>query len=100
MTYVGGLVLGIGSSVATKYVAQVPEIIGLPPSLPFIVLLLVLVAFPRRLPQAVVSAARAGSSTLSTSMRRPSQRQVLAAATAVTCDWRRHAVLFERLQVG
>jgi branched-subunit amino acid ABC-type transport system permease component len=38
LTYAGGLVVGIGAALATKYVADVPNLAGFPPSLPFIVL--------------------------------------------------------------
>jgi ABC-type branched-subunit amino acid transport system ATPase component/branched-subunit amino acid ABC-type transport system permease component len=47
LTYVGGLVIGILGSLATKYVAQVPSLSGLPPGLPFIILFLVLIFTPR-----------------------------------------------------
>jgi branched-subunit amino acid ABC-type transport system permease component len=43
LTLVGGLVLGVGSAVSTKYVVDVPVLSGLPPSLPFIALFVVLV---------------------------------------------------------
>jgi ABC-type branched-subunit amino acid transport system ATPase component/branched-subunit amino acid ABC-type transport system permease component len=46
-TYVGGLVLGLASSVATKYVGQNQNLAGLPESIPFIVLFLALVFIPR-----------------------------------------------------
>src|SRR5579883_49288 len=46
-TYVGGLVLGIAGAVATKYVNAVPWLINLPSGLPFIILVVVLVALPR-----------------------------------------------------
>jgi ABC-type branched-subunit amino acid transport system ATPase component/branched-subunit amino acid ABC-type transport system permease component len=46
-TYVGGLVLGLASSVATKYVGQNQNLSGLPESIPFIVLFLALVFIPR-----------------------------------------------------
>ena len=49
LTYVGGLVVGIGASIATKYVVtSSPALAGLPTSIPFIVLFLVLVFTPRR----------------------------------------------------
>jgi branched-subunit amino acid ABC-type transport system permease component len=38
MTYLGGLMLGVASAIATKYVPDVRQLSGLPPSLPFIVL--------------------------------------------------------------
>ena len=47
-TYVGGLVLGVGGAIATKYVASVPSLAGLPLGLPFIVLFVALIATPRR----------------------------------------------------
>jgi branched-subunit amino acid ABC-type transport system permease component len=46
LTYVGGLVIGIAASLSTKWVATVPTLNGLPPSLPFIVLFLALVLAP------------------------------------------------------
>jgi branched-subunit amino acid ABC-type transport system permease component len=48
MTYAGGLIVGVLGSLATKYVATVPWLGGLPSSLPFIILFLVLVAAPPR----------------------------------------------------
>jgi ABC-type branched-subunit amino acid transport system ATPase component/branched-subunit amino acid ABC-type transport system permease component len=48
LTYAGGLVIGIAASVATKYVVtSSAALAGLPPSIPFIVLFLVLVFTPR-----------------------------------------------------
>ena len=48
LTYVGGLVVGIIASVATKYVVtSTAALAGLPASIPFIVLFLVLVFTPR-----------------------------------------------------
>jgi ABC-type branched-subunit amino acid transport system ATPase component/branched-subunit amino acid ABC-type transport system permease component len=48
LTYVGGLVIGIVASVATKYVVtSSAALAGLPASIPFIVLFLVLVFTPR-----------------------------------------------------
>ena len=53
LTYVGGLVVGIGAGLATKYAGQVPVLSGLPPSFPFVVLFVVLVVMPKnRLTQA------------------------------------------------
>jgi len=48
LTYVGGLVIGVGGALATKYVGSTPSLIGLPPSFPFIVLILILLLVPRR----------------------------------------------------
>ena len=50
LTYVGGLVIGIAGSLATKYVVQVPSLSGLPPGLPFIILFLALITRPGWLP--------------------------------------------------
>ena len=48
LTYVGGLVIGIVASIATKYVVTASAALaGLPASIPFIVLFLVLVFTPR-----------------------------------------------------
>jgi ABC-type branched-subunit amino acid transport system ATPase component/branched-subunit amino acid ABC-type transport system permease component len=48
LTYVGGLVIGIAASVATKYVVtSSAALAGLPASIPFIVLFLVLIFTPR-----------------------------------------------------
>jgi ABC-type branched-subunit amino acid transport system permease subunit len=48
LTYAGGLIVGVLAALSTKYVASIPTLNGLPPSLPFIVLFAVLVAAPRR----------------------------------------------------
>ena len=48
LTYVGGLVLGVGGALATKYVAEVSWLKGVPASLPFIVLFVVLLVAPSR----------------------------------------------------
>ncbi|HSS37841.1 MAG TPA: branched-chain amino acid ABC transporter permease/ATP-binding protein, partial [Polyangia bacterium] len=47
LTFVGGLLTGVAGAVATKYVVNVPWLIGLPSSLPFIVLFIVLLVTPR-----------------------------------------------------
>ena len=47
-TYVGGLLIGVAGALATKYVANVPSLAGLPLGLPFITLFVVLVLMPRR----------------------------------------------------
>jgi branched-subunit amino acid ABC-type transport system permease component len=49
LTYVGGLAVGVGAAVATKYVADVPSLRGVPSSLPFLVLFVALLVLPRRL---------------------------------------------------
>jgi branched-subunit amino acid ABC-type transport system permease component len=47
LTYLGGLVVGVGGALATKYVVDVPNLAGFPPSLPFIVLFAVLLLTPK-----------------------------------------------------
>ncbi|MGX7678430.1 ABC transporter permease subunit [Jatrophihabitans sp. DSM 45814] len=47
MTYVGGLVIGLASSITTKYIHGDGFLAGLPPSIPFIALFLVLVLMPK-----------------------------------------------------
>jgi ABC-type branched-subunit amino acid transport system ATPase component/branched-subunit amino acid ABC-type transport system permease component len=49
LTFVGGLIIGIAGALATKYVVQVPWLAGLPSSLPFAILFVVLIVTPRRL---------------------------------------------------
>jgi ABC-type branched-subunit amino acid transport system ATPase component/ABC-type branched-subunit amino acid transport system permease subunit len=48
MTFVGGMLIGIGGALLDKYAGTAAWIGGLPPSLPFIVLFLVLIVTPRR----------------------------------------------------
>jgi branched-subunit amino acid ABC-type transport system permease component len=48
VTYAGGLVVGVAAAVATKFVATTPSLAGLPPSMPFLVLFVVLLVIPRR----------------------------------------------------
>jgi ABC-type branched-subunit amino acid transport system ATPase component/branched-subunit amino acid ABC-type transport system permease component len=47
MTFLGGIVVGVAESLATKYTASHPALAGLVPSIPFIVLFVVLVLVPR-----------------------------------------------------
>jgi ABC-type branched-subunit amino acid transport system ATPase component/branched-subunit amino acid ABC-type transport system permease component len=47
LTYIGGLALGVLGALSTKYVSSVPWLINLPVGLPFIILIVVLVALPR-----------------------------------------------------
>jgi branched-subunit amino acid ABC-type transport system permease component len=48
LSYVGGLVVGVLGALSTKYVAGIPLLGGVPPSLPFIVLFVMLVVAPGR----------------------------------------------------
>jgi len=47
LTFVGGLVVGLGAAICTKFVAGSPSFQGLPPSVPFLVLFLALLLQPR-----------------------------------------------------
>lgn len=47
MTFAGGAIIGVGASLATKYVASVSWLGGLPASLPFVVLFVLLLVAPR-----------------------------------------------------
>jgi ABC-type branched-subunit amino acid transport system ATPase component/branched-subunit amino acid ABC-type transport system permease component len=47
LTYLGGLLTGVAGALATKYVVNVPWLIGFPSSLPFVVLFIVLLVTPR-----------------------------------------------------
>jgi ABC-type branched-subunit amino acid transport system ATPase component/branched-subunit amino acid ABC-type transport system permease component len=47
-TYIGGLLIGVAASVATKYIHTGSWLGGLPASLPFILLVIILVVTPRR----------------------------------------------------
>ena len=49
LTFIGGLFVGIAGALASKYVVQVPLLGGLPASLPFAILFIVLMVTPRRL---------------------------------------------------
>jgi ABC-type branched-subunit amino acid transport system ATPase component/branched-subunit amino acid ABC-type transport system permease component len=48
MTWVGGIVIGVAEAIITKYVSSTSILGGLAASLPFIVLFVVLLVFPRR----------------------------------------------------
>jgi len=47
LAYLGGLVVGVSAALSTRMVAGTPSLGGLPPSLPFIVLFIVLVFTPK-----------------------------------------------------
>jgi ABC-type branched-subunit amino acid transport system ATPase component/branched-subunit amino acid ABC-type transport system permease component len=47
LTFLGGLVVGIAGSLATKYAAEVSWLAGLPAGLPFIILFVVLIVTPK-----------------------------------------------------
>ena len=71
LTYVGGLLTGVAGAVATKYVVNVPWLIGFPSSLPFVVLFIVLLVTPRGGSWSGASSCPAGSRRAGT---RPSAR--------------------------
>jgi ABC-type branched-subunit amino acid transport system ATPase component/branched-subunit amino acid ABC-type transport system permease component len=48
LTFAGGIVIGVASDVCKNYILDISWLNGLPPSLPFIVLLIVLLVLPRR----------------------------------------------------
>lgn len=48
LTFAGGLLIGIAGAVASKYAATIGWMSGLPASVPFIVLFIVLIVIPRR----------------------------------------------------
>jgi branched-subunit amino acid ABC-type transport system permease component len=47
LTYLGGILIGVGAAISTKYVAEIPTLAGFPSSLPFIVLFGVLLMTKR-----------------------------------------------------
>jgi branched-subunit amino acid ABC-type transport system permease component len=47
LTFAGGLMLGVATSVVTKYVVNTPSLRGLPTALPFIILFVALLVTPR-----------------------------------------------------
>jgi ABC-type branched-subunit amino acid transport system ATPase component/branched-subunit amino acid ABC-type transport system permease component len=48
LTFAGGLLIGVAGALVDKYSATISWIGGLPPSLPFIILFVVLIVIPRR----------------------------------------------------
>ncbi|MDT9592147.1 ATP-binding cassette domain-containing protein [Nocardioides zeae] len=47
LTYVGALVIGVAASLTTKYALELPELAGLPASLPFVFLIVALLVLPK-----------------------------------------------------
>jgi ABC-type branched-subunit amino acid transport system ATPase component/branched-subunit amino acid ABC-type transport system permease component len=80
LTYIGGLIIGVVAALSTKYVAQVPWLTGLPPSLPFIALFIALIVTPRaRLARRRFEPSRA----LAESWHAPPRVRIVAGAVAV-----------------
>jgi branched-subunit amino acid ABC-type transport system permease component len=77
LTYVGGLIVGMLASLATKYMSATPPFNGIPTSVPFLVLIVILLVVPvRRFP--------AGARTfLAAKAARRDRRAVRGAAGAV-----------------
>lgn len=48
LTFLGGILVGVGESLLTKYEVTYPEIVGLSKSLPFLVLIAVMLLTPKR----------------------------------------------------
>jgi len=48
LTFLGGLLIGVGAAVSTKYVVNINWLTGFPDSFPFLVLIIVLLVTPRR----------------------------------------------------
>ena len=88
LTYVGGLLIGIAGALATKYVVDVPWLIGLPSGLPFIVLFVVLLVTPRSklAPRRFLT-----PRTIPQSWHAPTRMRVLAgiAVPRRSCAWSR-----------
>jgi ABC-type branched-subunit amino acid transport system ATPase component/branched-subunit amino acid ABC-type transport system permease component len=80
LTYAGGLALGIGIAFTTKYIQDVSWLSGLPASLPFVVLFIVLIVTPRRL---LARQALQAIKTTSTSWQAPLRVRLVAASGLV-----------------
>ncbi len=91
LTYVGGLLIGVAGALATKYVVDVPWLIGLPSGLPFIVLFVVLLVTPRSklAPRRFLT-----PRTIRTSWHAPTRIRVLAGVVflGASCAWSRRGV--------
>lgn len=48
ISYLGGILVGVASALSTKYVAEIPWLNGVPSSMPFLVLFVVLLVAPSR----------------------------------------------------
>jgi ABC-type branched-subunit amino acid transport system ATPase component/branched-subunit amino acid ABC-type transport system permease component len=48
LTFLGGLLIGVGSDISKKYVVTNPDLAGIPGALPFIFLFVVLLVLPKR----------------------------------------------------
>lgn len=80
LTFVGGLVIGVGASLSSKYVADLPALSGLPASLPFLVLFATLLLTRRG---QLVEVGRAARSKVAVSAPRPRSVRIGLGAAAV-----------------
>lgn len=71
LTYLGGIALGVGASLLTKWVANEPAIGGLPSSLPFLVLFVALIVLPPKAGAAPAVAWMPSSERRSVALSRP-----------------------------
>lgn len=95
-TYLGGLLIGVLSAVSTKYVASISWLGGVPSSLPFVVLFIVLVVAPRNwLVDFVVNR----KAPVRDPRHLPVQAKLVGAAAAVLLVWRLPDLVGARLPV-
>ena len=84
LTYVGGLAIGIATSMSAKFVGEHPSLIGLDAAVPFLVLFVVLLLSPRgRLVEAGAETSRRLVRTTGTPARRRAGLGLAAAAAVV-----------------
>lgn len=80
LTYAGGLLIGVLSALATKFVAGSQVLSGLPPAIPFLVLFAVLLLVPRR---KLVEAGERRTAAVLPPLVSPGTARVLAGITIV-----------------
>lgn len=84
LTYFGGLLIGLGQALATKFVSGNPSLAGLPSSLPFLVLFAVLVLSPKgRFTEVARASRRTVSERLGVARRFPTRVLLIAVAAAL-----------------
>ncbi|CAO5177071.1 branched-chain amino acid transport system ATP-binding protein [Frankia sp. AiPs1] len=80
LTFAGGLLVGIGGALLDKYAATVSWVGGLPPSLPFLVLFVVLIVTPRA---RLAPRRPAGVASVRRSYQAPGRVRLVAGAVAI-----------------